>query len=117
MKYVLKPKGINVQVFTADARSFLDWHNGKYDMICFDVFVGDRIPAELQTAEALEGLKAMLKPNGILLYNRLSRYGPDIQANNDFMDNVFKKVFPSGGYLDVDGNWMFVSEPEAFSKR
>lgn len=114
LDYVLKPKGINVQVFTADAVSFLEWHHGKYDMICSDVFVGDQIPKSLQTIEALEAMKSMLKPTGLLLYNRLSRFGPDIRANQTFLDDVFLKVFPEGGYLDVKGNWMFVNKLDAF---
>ena len=44
LEYVLRPKKINIDVFTADAVSFLEWHHGHYDMICADVFVDDRIP-------------------------------------------------------------------------
>lgn len=114
MKYVLRPKKINIDVFTADAASFLEWHQGRYDMICADVFVGDRIPAELQTMDALISMKGMLKPNGLLLYNRLSRYQPDIDANLKFLDRIFLKIFPDGGYIDLDGNWMFVNRIAAF---
>ncbi|MEO6132009.1 MAG: methyltransferase domain-containing protein [Saprospiraceae bacterium] len=67
MEYVLRPKQIKIEVFTADAAAFLQWHHGRYDMICMDVFVGDRIPADLQTEEALDAMKEMLKPNGVLL--------------------------------------------------
>ncbi|MEP6794017.1 MAG: methyltransferase domain-containing protein [Saprospiraceae bacterium] len=114
MQYVLRPKKINIDVFTADAASFLEWHHGRYDMICTDVFVGDRIPADLQTEEALTSMKGMLRPNGLLLYNRLSRYQPDIDANLKFLNQVFLKVFPEGGYFDLDGNWMFVNRRSAF---
>jgi len=112
--YVLNPKGIKIEVFTADAASFLHWHHGKYDMICSDVFVGDAIPAELQTEEALQAMKDMLLPGGLLLYNRLSRYKLDIDKSLKFRDEVFLKVFPGGGYLDVDGNWMFVNRLSSF---
>ena len=115
MDYVLRPRGIQVQVFTADAASFLEWHRGKYDMICMDVFIGDRIPKSLESEEALTSMKELLKPNGILLYNRLSRYEPDIQASRAFHEQVFLKVFPEGGYLDVGGNWVFVSRLKSFS--
>jgi spermidine synthase len=115
-EYVLTPKKINVQVFTADAASFLEWHEGQYDMICSDVFVGDLIPEDLESMEALSAMESMLKPGGLLLYNRLSRYKSDIQKNIKFRDKVFLKVFPDGGYLDVEGNWMFVNDLSAFSK-
>lgn len=112
--YVLNPKHIQVDVFTADAASFLEWHRGKYDMICSDVFVGDKIPESLQSIEALRRMNDMLKPGGILLYNRLSRFKPDIDKSLRFRDEVFLRVFPEGGFLDVDGNWMFVSRMSAF---
>jgi len=114
-KYVLAPKKINVQVFTADAASFLEWHEEKYDIICSDVFRGDRITDELETLEALEAMRDMLNPGGLLLYNRLSRYKSDIAKNLKFRDEVFLKAFPEGGFLDVDGNWMFVSPISVFA--
>ena len=114
-RYVLSPKKIKVQVYTADAGSFLEWHEGNYDMICSDVFVGDRIPEQLETEEALIAMRELLNPGGILLYNRLSRYKPDIAKNLKFKDEVFIKVFPQGGFLDVGGNWMFVNDLSAFS--
>lgn len=115
MEYVLRPMAINVQVFTSDAGAFLEWHAGRYDMICSDVFIGDRIPPQLQTEEALLSMKQMLRPKGILLYNRLSRFEPDIKDSLKFRDEIFLKVFPEGGYLDVQGNWMFVSNLKAFT--
>lgn len=83
-------------------------------MICSDVFVGDAIPTGLQSLEALTAMKEMLLPGGLLLYNRLSRFKPDIDKSLKFRDEVFLKVFPKGGYLDVDGNWMFVNQRLAF---
>jgi spermidine synthase len=117
MEFVLRPGKIPVQVFSADAASFLQWHQGTYDMICSDVFIGDRIPKNLQTEEALYAMKSMLNPRGVLLYNRLSRFEPDIKTSLTFQEEVFLKVFPAGGYLDVEGNWMFVNDMQAFSER
>ncbi len=114
-EYVIRPQGLTVDVFTADAASFLEWHSGKYDLICADVFIGDKIPKSLQTVEALEAMKAMLHPNGILMYNRLSRYPEDSRQSTLFLEKAFLPVFPNGGYLDVDGNWMFVNDLSRFT--
>jgi len=108
--YVLRPGGIQVEVYTGDAESFLGWHEGRYDLICHDVFVGDRIPEGLQSREALEAMKALLTDDGVLMYNRLSRYPPDVRESLAFREQVFLPVFPHGGYLDVEGNWMFISD-------
>jgi len=113
-QYVLRPAGIQVDIFTADAADFLGWHRGRYDLICSDVFVGDRIPEDLQTLEALEAMRDLLAPGGVLLYNRLSRYPTDIEESRRFGQLAFLPVFPDGGYLDVDGNWMFVSDLSRF---
>lgn len=113
--YVLGPKHIDVQVFTSDAASFLQWHGDTYDLICSDVFVGDHIPEELETLESIEAMQAMLNPGGVVLYNRLSRGPEDIDKNLKFKEEVFLKVFPGGGYFDLDGNWMFVSSFDAFN--
>lgn len=112
--YVLHPKKIRVQVYSADAADFLEWHEGQYDLICTDVFVGDAIPEELETIEALTSMRNLLSPQGILLYNRLSRTRMDIDKCLRFRDEVFMNVFPEGGYLDVSGNWMFVSRLASF---
>lgn len=114
LEYVMRPKKIDIDVFTADAASFLQWHHSRYDMICVDVFVGDKIPSDLQTQDALMAMKKMLNPNGVLLYNRLSRYQPDIDESLKFLDAIFLKVFPDGGYIDLDGNWMFVNRRSDF---
>lgn len=114
LTYVLRPKGIQVDVFTADAADFLTWHRGKYDLVCSDVFVGDKIPEALQTQEALEAMRDLLSAGGILLYNRLSRYPDDIAESERFRDEVFLPVFPHGGYLDMHGNWVFVSDLRRF---
>lgn len=113
--YVLGPKHIDVQVFTSDAASFLQWHEDQYDLICSDVFVGDKIPEELETMETLEAMRDRLNPGGVVLYNRLSRGPEDWDQNMKFRDEVFLKVFPEGGYFDLEGNWMFVSSFDAFT--
>ncbi len=112
--YVLGPKKIDVEVFTADAASFLEWHEGQYDLICSDVFVGDVIPDAMQTEEALNQMRRLLRPEGVLFFNRLNRFEADTKQNQAFFE-VFKKVFPNGGHMDVSGNWMFVSDLSAFS--
>jgi spermidine synthase len=112
--FVLKPNDLKVEVFTADAASFLQWHQGTYDLICSDVFVGDAIPQDLQSEEALRMMKEMLRPGGVLMYNRLSRFRPDKDKSLKFRDKVFLPVFPEGGFLDVEGNWMFVNRMDVF---
>ncbi|KAK6528158.1 hypothetical protein TWF281_009409 [Arthrobotrys megalospora] len=50
----------------------------KYDYILHDVFTGGAVPAELFTWEFLEGLKAFLKPNGVIAIN----YAGDVKLQS-----------------------------------
>jgi hypothetical protein len=59
-------------------------------------------------------MNEMLRPGGIWLYTRLSRYKPDIDQSLRFRDEAFRRVFPDGDFIDVDGNWMFVNRMSAF---
>ena len=89
--------------------------NDKFDIICMDVFVDDEIPDRLFSIDFLELLKERLNPSGVLLYNCLARSKADIDLAQRFLYDEFVHVFPNGGYLDVKGNWMLVSNEELFS--
>jgi len=52
---------------------------------------------------------ALLNPNGILLFNKLAANKKDKEQAAQFFE-VFKKVFPKGDYLDVNGNWMLIND-------
>ena len=115
-EYVLKPKGIPVQVFTGDAASFISYHEKKYDLICSDVFSGDVVPESLETLEALKNMRDLLLPGGLLLYNRLGRYKSDKTKSLRFFEEVFRPVFPESDFLELDGNWMLINRPDYFKK-
>ncbi|KAK6360470.1 hypothetical protein TWF730_006612 [Orbilia blumenaviensis] len=60
----------------------------KYDYILHDVFTGGAVPADLFTWEFLEGLKAFLKPTGIIAIN----YAGDVklQAAQSVIATILK---------------------------
>ena len=39
----------------------------------------------------------------------------DKKATDHFYENIFLKIFPKGGYLDVQGNWILTNQPELFT--
>lgn len=50
-----------------DARHYLETTDKKYDLIVFDVFIGEISAAHLFTVECFEKAKTLLKPGGLLV--------------------------------------------------
>jgi len=59
----------NVNVIIDDARHYIETSDKKYDLIFFDVFKGDIIPAHVLTLECFEKAKQLLNPNGMVIVN------------------------------------------------
>ncbi len=112
-KYVLPSIQAPVELHCADAYVFVQQTCEKYDLICMDVFLDDKIPENFESENYLELLKTCLHPGGILLFNRLSANHEDRRRSHAYFEEVFKKVFPDGQYWDLGGNWMLIGESEA----
>lgn len=111
-KYGVSALHSPIEMICADALTFVQVSQEKFDLICMDVFLDDIIPQEFQQNDFLEVLKNMLTPKGILLYNRLSLTEADLAACHTYYDEVFSKVFPNGTHLEVKGNWMLLNNKE-----
>ena len=109
-KYVLDELDSGIEVILADACTFMQTNERKFDLICSDVFVDDQIPNSLQTEGYLEDLKRALSPNGLLMYNRLYRTLKDREATEKFYLDRFQREFPNATYLDVLGNWILMNK-------
>jgi SAM-dependent methyltransferase len=67
---VLKSSPAAIQVLQGDGRLMATREarvHGVYDVLLIDAFAGGHIPAHLLTVEALQGYRAALKPDGILV--------------------------------------------------
>lgn len=115
-KYVLPELTAHLNFHLVGAEQFIYMTEQKFDLICMDVFVDDIIPMECQSLAFCEALKESLNPNGILVFNRLSRNEKDLKQTKAYFNKMFQKVFPNGVYLDVKGNWMLTNEKENFKK-
>ena len=73
-----------------------------------DIFLDDEIPEYFESEDYLLQLKNLLKPNGILLFNKLALRDDDKERCEAFLP-LFMKVFPNGTYMDVNGNWIFLN--------
>ena len=113
-KYVLHDLSSPMVIHNADAFLFMQQSTSTFDIICMDVFLDDVVPAEFESREFLDRLKATLNENGVLLYNCLAQSAKDVVHTQTFLHDHFLQVFPDGGYLDVRGNWMLVNDKSYF---
>jgi len=115
-KYALENINSPIQLITANAFAYVFQTTQKYDVIVMDVFLDDVIPDDFETKDYLEALKLLLKPEGILLYNRLALTEEDLNKTTTFFENEFKSVFKNGIHLDVEGNWMLMNNAKPIAK-
>ena len=115
-KYALPNLESPVQLITANAFAYVYQTTQKFDLIAMDVFLDDVIPEDFETTDFLEALKSLLKPNGVLLYNRLALEKQDMEKTLAFFENEFKTVFENGHYIDVEGNWMLMNNSTPLSE-
>lgn len=108
-KYTLPELTSSITMMPADAFAFVHYCHDKFDLICMDVFLDDVVPENFESIHYLEQLASLLNPNGILLFNKLAANKKDKKQAAQFFD-LFKKVFPKGDYLDVNGNWMLIND-------
>lgn len=109
-KYTLPDIKSPVELYCADAYSFVISAESQFDLICMDVFLDDRIPDDFAQPDFLEALRELLHPGGVLLYNLLSATHEDRAASEIFWRNTFLRVFPQGERWDFNGNWILMAK-------
>lgn len=107
-KYTLPELDSPIELHCADALAFVHQTPEQFDLICMDVFLDDQIPEAFAQKDFLETLRALLRPGGVLLYNRLSATQEDKRLSKAFYEEAFLPVFPGGEYWDLGGNGMLV---------
>ena len=113
-RYVLEDLKSPIQMIVTDAAiAVQQLPDEAYDLICVDIFDDDKVPPVFEEADFLENSKCLLRPGGVLLFNRLAATPEDRKLSQAFFDHVFKSVFPNAYCLDLGGNFMLVSDGAA----
>lgn len=108
-KYVLNQLKSEITTICTDAIRFVQIDQKQYDLVAMDVFVSDYIPQEFETEEFLLHLKNRISPGGLLMFNRLYFFEKDKAKTKEYYNTIFKKVFPQGKYLNINGNWILLN--------
>jgi spermidine synthase len=115
-KYTLSRMESPVEMVTADAEIFVQVCEEQFDMLIIDIFEDELTPPQFCSEDFLHDCRDLLRPGGLLLFNRL--HGDDVairSVTERFFVQTFKKVFQEGWYIDTKGNWILCGEMEKAS--
>ncbi len=88
----------SVRVFRDDARHFLNNCTETYDIIVFDLFRGEEVPAHVFTAEGMAKTKKLLKPGGLVVINGNGYFRGDIGKGTR---SLYKTIRALGLYVEL----------------
>jgi spermidine synthase len=109
-RYTLSRLRSPVEIITADAEIFVELCEDRYDLLIVDIFDENEVPPAFETPQFLEACRDLLRPGGLLLYNRLYITQSDFVRTERFMDEIFREVFPQAQHLETGGNWVLYAE-------
>lgn len=90
-QYLELSKAKNLKIIIDDAINFVKKTNEKFDLIFFDLYIGDKIPKDYQTKFFLKNLKKLLRENGMIVFNCLYFKNHIFEAKV-FLDKL-RKIF------------------------
>jgi spermidine synthase len=81
-----------INIFVTDAKTFVEAATKEYDRIFVDIFVGGEVPEFVYQDKFFEKLKALMKPNALVIVNKIYVSKGEINTILDFFKKHFKIV-------------------------
>lgn len=108
-KKYLKLDAQNVDIYIQDAEEFINNEirkKHKYDLVCFDTYVGDSFPERFTQAKFVTKIKKILSADGLAVFNRL--YGPEDRAAAHKFSRTLEKAFRQVDAVYPVANVMYI---------
>lgn len=98
-------------LYHSDAADFMrNAHDSAYDMLIFDVYVDLYIPDFFQSPRFIKRLHSVLKPGGMLIYNKVMAGRADKQNADDILEAIRHTFFDGAvSIYNFEENRMFVA--------
>lgn len=111
-RYVIPEMSSSIDLICDDAENFVRHCKETFDLIAIDLFIDDKVPANFEQISFLEGIKKILAPDGILLYNRLTFNKKDLLDTKKFFESEFRYTYPNSTTIELNGNWMLLNRAD-----
>jgi predicted membrane-bound spermidine synthase len=108
-KYLHADLKDKVTYIAADAEEFMHANSQQFDLILFDVFIGDETPVQFMQEDFFTVLKSALAPQGMLVYSKIEDSQKSKIENAQFAVK-FAGLFPKAFSIDTNGNRLYVWE-------
>lgn len=82
----------NINIIIADAIKFLKEARFKYDLICVDLFMSNKVPEGVETSEFFASVKNLLKEGGKVTINKIFKGKQELEDYENFINGIFSKV-------------------------
>jgi len=91
-KYFNTGRFKSLNIVAKEAGDFVKNDQHQYDLIVFDIYIDDKIPAYFEQGEFLNHCKRLLNAGGILLYNK-DLNAQEMQLNVSKLEQEFRNCF------------------------
>lgn len=102
-------QGPQLKVILTDALPYVWICTSSYDMIVVDLFVDDEVPIAACNAAYLQRLGELLRPSGVLVFNRLA-HSPALRQQTEAFGRKMEAALPGSYAMDADLNKVWVYE-------
>ncbi|CAA6829169.1 MAG: Unknown protein [uncultured Aureispira sp.] len=109
-KYTLDELESPYSIVCMDALDYVKNCSEQFDLVAIDIFIDDQIPSDFESIQFLEGVKKLLSPNALLMYNQLTYNEALLSKTALFLQGKFKSVFPEATCLSLSGNKMLLNK-------
>lgn len=99
------------EIIQSDAADYMAVQEQKFQMICIDIFIGERIPRHIKSDNFIRDVKRSLTPSGRVLWNMLYGNKEQVEEVNEFLELKFSVHFPNFQILEVLGNVIITNRP------
>jgi hypothetical protein len=100
-----------ITYYNTDAVHYLQMEmDASFGLVVLDIFQDDQIPDYFKSQECLADITDKLHPKGLVLTNRLYNRPKDRLETDQYTTMVFMKQFPKGGFIDIKGNRILLSD-------
>ena len=99
----------DVEVVVADAVEHVQTIDRRFDLIVVDLFVDALVPEAAEQEAFLLRLQQLLRPGGLLLFNRLM-HSPDLRQQSEAFTRKMAQTLPGTKFIRANRNRMLYYE-------